>query len=71
MVILMRENRIFVDPRKKFLEKVGGDEMVLLNISTLVDRISLIMHILIVSNGSRLLWDDFRGFHNFLEFFWA
>ena len=39
--------------------------MVLVNISTLADRISVI----IVSNDSQLLKDDFRVFQNFLAFF--
>ena len=43
--------------------------MVLVNISTLADRICLIMHILIVSNDSQLPRDDFRVFQNFLVFF--
>ena len=47
----------------------GGGEMVLVDISTLADRICLIMHILIVSNDSQLPRDDFRVFQNFLAFF--
>ena len=51
--------------------EAGGFEMVLVNISSLTGPISLKMHILIVSNESRLKRDDFRGFKKYSGFFWA
>ena len=45
--------------------------MVLVNISSLDDPIRLKMHILIVSNESRLKRDDFRVFKKKIRIFWA
>ena len=56
--------RYFVSGILLFHALMGG-KMVLVNIPTWTYRISLLMHILIVSNDSQLLQDDFRVFQNF------